>query len=207
MSEPALELVYIVRAFSTTTRMLRVDGIDTQPTWAHAEHERVLRAHRAIVLGVALHGEIEDSLLVLVLEQTEDGKGMAGDYLRRFLGNILQVDRDMSSRLQAALMICRGNLWRATYLNPTLLFSSPLHCTFRALEILKLENTCVITRQVFVGIPWARSERAKATIPLEPGPRGHVEWRVNLVGELRVIFFLPVSVSPLLKSERVLTIT
>ena len=62
-----------------------------------------LRSDRAIILGVALHGEVEDGLLVLVLEQTEDRVRFARYNLSSLFRNVFQVDRDTCSGLYGAV--------------------------------------------------------------------------------------------------------
>ena len=67
MPEVAFKLVHVVRALATATGVLAVDWVHAQSARTNAEDERVLRADGAVVLCVALHSEVKDGLLVLVL--------------------------------------------------------------------------------------------------------------------------------------------
>ena len=86
-----------------------------------------------------------------------------------------------------------------THLNAALLFCPPLHGALRALEVLELEYSRVVARQVFVRVPWTGPERPQASIPLEPSSGRDVERGVNLVRELRVVLLFPFSIPPFLQ--------
>ena len=90
MAEVTLKLVHVVRALPATARILRVDGINTQPARAHAEYEGILRAHGTVVLGVALHGEVQHRLLVFMLKESEHNERETR-ILYSLLWNVSQV--------------------------------------------------------------------------------------------------------------------
>lgn len=45
-----------------------------------------------------------------------------------------------------------------TYLNAGVFLRPPLHRTFRALEVLELEDTRIVPGQVLIWVPWTRPE-------------------------------------------------
>ena len=71
-----------------------------------------------------------------------------------------------------------------------------MNCSFCALEVLELEDPCIVAWQILIWIPWARPEGAKTTVSLESCTGGHVKGCVYLIRKLCVVFFLPFAVSP-----------
>jgi hypothetical protein len=191
-----LELVEIVRALAPSTRVLAIHWPYTESTRADAEHQRILRAHSAIVFSVPLHGEVEHGLLVLVREKTEEHKRW-----RRggCWGDILQVDCHSCAGLSVYVRTRGRNQEQKSHLYAVALeLASSLDVALCPPEVLELKDPSVVTREVLVRVPWTRSHRAKSTVPLEPGVGGDVHRSVDLVRELKIVLLFPFTVSPLL---------
>jgi hypothetical protein len=101
VAEEALELVDVVSTSSAVSdSMLREDRVDGEAAETELEDERVLRADRVAVLGVALDGEVEYRVLVLVLEKTEQNEGVERVvFLDESSRNIRETDDDTHTGL------------------------------------------------------------------------------------------------------------
>ena len=99
VAEVALELVHIVRTLAATAGELAVDGVHAQAAGTDAEDEWIFGPHRAVVLGVALHGEVQHRLLVFMLHKAEDNQGRSGVGVGHILRHVLQEDGYPRSRL------------------------------------------------------------------------------------------------------------
>jgi hypothetical protein len=191
-----LELVEVVRALASSTRVLAVHRPYPESTRADAEHQRILRAHSAVVFGVPLHGKVEHGLLVLVREKTEEHKRRRRGGCGR---NILQVDRYSCAGLNVRFRTRVRNQDKKSHLHPVALeLASSLDVALRPPEVLELEDPSVVPREILVRVPRTRSHRAKTTVPLEPSVGGDVHWSVDLVRELQIVLLFPLTVSPLL---------
>lgn len=106
---------------------------------------------------------MDNRLFVLVLQETESDEWTSGHSLSGILWNVFEMHSNPSPSLaegterQLASMNLRKKKSTDRY-RVGFGFGSSTNRSLRPLEILKLEYSCIISRQVLVGIPRARAE-------------------------------------------------
>ena len=177
-----LKLVHIVAAPAHVAHVLRVHGPCLVPPEAEAHHERVLGPHRRVVLRVPRHGEVDNTLLVLVAQQAKHDKRHVLLLLpRRRLGP-RRVHRALCGAERHIADPEAGTHAR----RHTLKQGAALHPLARLAKVVELEQARIVLRQVLVRVPVARVQALEPAVARKPLPGRNRERGIDLVGELRI---------------------
>lgn len=135
---------------------------------------------------------------MFVLQKAKHHKRRGSCMLRSLLRDVFQVYCDSDPRLNIQLVTGPYlNKITATHKNPSaFLFPAPFNCPLCPFEILELEDSSIISRQILVWIPRTCSERLQTAESLEACAGGNIQRGVDLVGEREVIFLLAFAVPP-----------
>lgn len=168
MTQILFRLVYIIDALASSSSVLRIDRSNGVPSWSNTQDQRILGAHRFLVLGITLYDEMQDSLFVFMLHQAMNNDRLSCTLIHKGLFHTTNAEN------------------YANTLRNTIEFGISNSDTPATLIIVKSENLTILDRQVLIRVPWRSTEGFQTTVPRESLSSGKVSRSVDFIGECEV---------------------